>query len=147
MDTLIPLFFAAVLGIGGGVCFVTALRWRQVQRGFRPDNELRVYGKLTRSQRHPKAYRGRHGSETPTDILDFTYAYEVDGRTYTTENRLVKNGIRLPSGTEIVCQRSDPRQCYIPGLTKPPTEQAHHTLYFAAVFCLFWVLYLFSTLP
>ena len=147
MKFILPLSFAAVFGIVGFFCLLTALRWRRDQRGFRPDNELRVYGKLTHFQREPKAYRGRHGNDTPTDILDFTYSYEVDGKTYTTENRLVKNGIRLPGGTEIVCQRSDPRQCYIPGLTSPPAEDAHDVLYWIGGACLLGALYFLSLLP
>ena len=146
MNTFIPLLFAAILAILSILCLSTALRWRKIQRGFRPENELRVYGKLIQFERHPKAYRGRHGRDTPTDIWDFTYAYEVDGKTYTHTDRLVKNGIRLPSGTEIVCQRSDPKQCHIPGLTPPPTTEAHHTLYFCAGFCLFFMLFFLSRL-
>ena len=44
MDTIFPLFTAILLGLGGILCLVTALRWRHIQRGFRPDNVLRVYG-------------------------------------------------------------------------------------------------------
>lgn len=146
MNTFVPLLFAAVLAVLAILCLSTALRWRKIQRGFRPENEVRVYGKLTAFERSPKAYRGRHGHDTPTDIWDFTYSYEVDGQTYTHTDRLVKNGIRLPSGTEIICQRSDPKQCYIPGLTPPPTEEAHHILYFCAAFCLFFMLFFLSRL-
>lgn len=146
MNTFVPLFFAAVLAVLAILCLTTALRWRKIQRGFRPENELRVYGKLIHFERNPKAYRGRHGHDTPTDIWDYTYAYEVDGQTYTHTDRLVKNGIRPPSGIEIVCQRSDPKQCYIPSLTPPPTAEAHHTLYFCAAFCLFFMLLFLSHL-
>jgi len=146
MNTFVPLFFAAVLAVLAILCLTTALRWRKILRGFRPENELRVHGTLVQSKRHPKAYRGRHGHDTLTDIWDFTYAYEVDGKTYTHTDRLIENDIRLPSGTEIICQRSDPKQCCIPGLTPPPTAEAHHTLYFCAGFCLFFMLFFLSRL-
>ena len=146
MDTFIPLLFAALLGVGAVLCLWTALRWRRALHGFRPENELRVYGTLTHAERSPKYRNPRLGIRTPTDLHEFTYTYEVDGRTYTVTDRLVQNGAHIPGGTEIICQRSDPRQCYIPGLTKPPAEEAHHTLYFAAVFCTLWMLYFLSTL-
>lgn len=147
MDRILPLFFSVLSAVGAIVCIVTALRWRTIYRGFRPSNELRVYGKLVEFQRHPKVYRGRHGNETPTDIWDFSYTYEVNGKTYTSKNRLVQNNLRVPSGTEIVCQRSDPSQCYIPGLTNPPGDEDHHPLYFAAGLCFAGMLWFLSILP
>ena len=147
MDAIIPLFFAIALGIGGIACFLTALRWRRIQRGFRPDNELRVYGRLIHSQTEKNYTNRRFSIFTPTDLHDFTYRYEVDGITYTVSDRLLRKDYRIPSGTEIVCQRTDPRQCYIPGLTKPPREEDHHVLYFIGTGCLVGMLWFLSILP
>ena len=147
MDTIVPYFFAIALGLGGVISFITALHWRHVQRGFRTDNELRVYGKLTHAQTHKKHRAPRLMIYTPTDLHEFTYSYEVDGRIYTVTDRLLRNDLHIPSGTEIICQQSDPRQCYIPGLTKPPAEDDHHTLYFFTVFFLLGMLFFLSILP
>ena len=147
MDTMIFRFFAMVLGIGGVACFVTALRWRRIQRGFRPDNELRVYGKLIQSQTTKNYTNRRLNIFTPTHLHDFTYSYEVDGKTYTVTDRLLRKDFRIPSCTEVVCQRSDPRHCYIPGLTKPPREEDHHPLYFIGALFLLGMLWFLSILP
>ena len=147
MDTMIFRFFAMVLGIGGVACFVTALRWRRIQRGFRPDNELRVYGKLIQSQTTKNYTNRRLNLFAPTHLHDFTYSYEVDGKTYTVTDELLRKDFHIPSGTEIICQRSDPRHCYIPGLTKPPREEDHHPLYFIGALFLLGMLWFLSILP
>lgn len=147
MEFILPLLFAAVFGIGGLFCLLTALRWRWIRRGFRPDNELRVYGKLIQAQTHKNYRNPRLMIHTPTDLHEFTYRYEVDGKTYTVTDRLLRSGARIPGSTEIVCQRSDPRQCYIPGLTRPPAEDAHDVLYWIGGACLLCALFFLSLLP
>lgn len=147
MDTIFPLFTAIALGMGGVVCFAAALRWRHIQRGFRPDNLLRVYGTCIHTQTQKNYTNRRLSIFTPTDLHEFTYRYEVDGIPYTVTDKLLRKDFRIPSGTEIVCQRSDPRQCYIPGLTKPPQEDDHHILYFISALCFAAMLAFLSMIP
>jgi len=147
MDTVFPLFTAIVLGLGGLLCLTTALRWRRIQRGFRPDNELRVYGTRTHAQTQKNYTNRRFYIFTPTDLHEFAYRYEVEGKTYTVTDKLLRKDFRIPSGTEIICQRSDPKQCYIPGLTKPPHADDHHILYFISVFFFAAMLAFLSMIP
>jgi len=90
MDTVFPLFTAIVLGLGGLLCLTTALRWRRIQRGFRPDNELRVYGTRTHAQTQKNYTNRRFYIFTPTDLHEFAYRYEVESKTYTVTDKLLR---------------------------------------------------------
>ena len=113
------MVFPCVLCFLGVCSLIAAVILAVISLGFRRANTETTTGVLEKTDlKHDVFVAGMRG-KWYRNLLDFSYAYRVDGVRYTASGRIAGTPEQLETTVSVVYQKNRPRLAYIKGMTSP----------------------------